>query len=155
MTNVGGRCNFLKASIELKTCLQTSGKRERFAATQLLFREDDGNRGVFLLLKGTVRMTVRGLPKLDRVFSPPSLLGLPSTFTGHAYSLTAAAVTDVEVVHLEQEPFLHLMRERPELCREATEMLGREVTFIQTALAERRKQAAQNKTSPSELGTLI
>jgi hypothetical protein len=31
------------------------------------------------------------------------------------------------------------------LCRECTEMLGREVTFIQAALAERRKVAGLKK----------
>jgi CRP-like cAMP-binding protein len=70
---------------------------------------------------------------------------LPSTFTGLPYSLTATAVTDATVVQVTQEDFLRLMRERPELCREAAEMLGREVTFIQSALAERRRQAAWTK----------
>jgi len=153
MTNVGARCNFLRASAELKASLQALGRRQRFSASQSFFREDDGNKGVFLVLKGKARMGVRGLPKLDRLFSAGSLLGLPSTFTGHVYSLTAQALNEVELVHVEPDRFLKLMRERPELCREATQMLGREVTFIQGALAERRKQAA--KVSPAELGALV
>ena len=152
MTNVGAQCNFLKASAALKNCLQAVGVRERFSAAHLLFREDDSNAGVFLLLRGKIRMGVRGLPKLDRLFSAGSLLGLPSTFTGHNYSLYAQAVTEVEAIHVVQASFLPLMRERPDLCREATEMLGREVTFIQAALAERRRQAAKNKLSPAEMG---
>lgn len=155
MTSVGARCNFLRASATLKDCLEAAGENERFSANQTLFREDEGNSGVFLLRRGKVRMSVRGLPKLDRLFSTSSLLGLPSTFTGHSYSLTAVAITDVEAVHVPQSSFLQIMRERPDLCREATEMLGREVTFIQAALAERRKQAAKNKISPSELGALV
>ena len=47
------------------------------------------------------------------------------------------------IVHLPREEFLQLMRERPDLCREATDMLGREVTFIQSALAERCRQMAE------------
>jgi len=155
MTNVGAQCNFLKASAELKTALQAAGSRERFAAGQPLFREDDRNRGVFVLLKGRIRMSVRGLPKLDRLFSVGSVLGLPSTFTGHDYSLTAEALTEAELVHVPQESFLQLMRDRAELCREATEMLGREVSFIQAALAQRRKEAAKNKVSPAEIGALV
>ncbi len=50
------------------------------------------------------------------------------------------------MVHVRQEDFVRLMRERPELCREATEILGREVTFIQSALAERRRQAAHARS---------
>jgi CRP-like cAMP-binding protein len=155
MTNVGAQCKFLRASAALKTCLEAAGTQQRFFATQNLFREEDSNNGVFLILKGRVRMSVRGLTKLDRVFSAPSVLGLPSTFTGHHYSLSAEAMTEVEAVHVEQSTFLQIMRERPELCREATDMLGREVTFIQGALAERRKQAAKNKISPAELGALL
>ena len=71
---------------------------------------------------------------------------MPSTFTGHPYSLTAITVTEVDVLHVTQDNFVSLMRERPELCRQATEMLGREVTFIQSALAERRRQAASAKS---------
>jgi len=154
MTNVAAQCNFLKASSDLKASLQAEGRRERFAATQVLFREEDGNSGVFLLLKGKVRMGVRGLSKLDRLFSAGSVLGLPSTFTGHAYSLTAEAVKEVNLIHVAPDSFLRLMRERPDLCREATEMLGREVTFIQRALAERRKQAANNKVALDELAVV-
>jgi CRP-like cAMP-binding protein len=120
--------------------LQSSGKRKQLAPGQVLFREDDDNVGVFLLTKGKVRMSVYSMPKLDRIFSPASLMGLPSTFTARSYSLTAQALTAADVVQVSQDAFLQLMRDRPELCREATEMLGREVTFIQAALAERRKQ---------------
>ena len=155
MTSLGAQCDFLKASGDLRTCLEAAGQKEHFSAGQTVFREDDGNSGVFLLVKGRVRMTVRGLPKLDRLFSGNSLLGLPSTFTGHHYSLTAQAVTDVDAIHVLQPNFLQIMKERPDLCREATEMLGREVTFIQAALAERRRQAAKNKVPPSELGALV
>lgn len=153
MTHVGSQCNILKVSPELKCELQRLGRKERFSPNQAIFREDDSNIGVFLLLSGKVCMSVKGLAKLDRLFSAGSLLGVPSTFTGHTYSLTAVAVTESEAVHVAQEDFVRLMRERPELCREATEMLGREVTFIQSALAERRKQAASKKLSLDEVLT--
>lgn len=155
MTNVGAPCNFLKASAELKAHLRAAGGREKFSAGHALFREDERNIGVFLLLKGRIRMSVRGLPKLDRVFPVGSVLGLPSTFTGRNYSLTAEAITEVDVVHVPGQGFLQLMRDRADLCRETTEMLGREVSFIQAALAERRKEAARNKLSPAEVGALI
>jgi CRP-like cAMP-binding protein len=155
MTKVSVQCTFLKSSPDLRACLRALGARECFTPTQVLFREDDGNSGVFLLLRGKIRMRVHGLPQLDRLFSAGSLLGLPSTFTGHTYSLTAEAVTEAAIVHVPQASFLQLMKERADLCREATEMLGKEVTFIQAALAERRRQAARNKLSPAEVGALV
>jgi|HubBroStandDraft_6_1064221.scaffolds.fasta_scaffold03889_3 CRP-like cAMP-binding protein len=151
MTSVGAQCAFLKASPELRAALHLLGNRQRFSAGQILFREDQEAFGAFLLLKGKVRMSVQSLPKLDRQFSAGSLMGLPSTFTGRPYSLTAQAITDADVLHIPPETFLQLMRDRPELCREATEMLGREVTFIQSALAERRKQASSRKLFADEL----
>jgi len=59
-------------------------------------------------------------------------------------------VTEVEAVHVPQEDFLRIMKEQSELCREAMEMLGREVSFIQKALSERRKQLTARKLSLSQ-----
>ncbi len=92
---------------------------------------------------------------MDRLFGGGSVLGLPSSFTGRPYSLTATAVTGADVVHVAQRDFLRLMRERPDLCREATETLGREMTFIQAALAERLRQAASARTSGGEVAVVI
>lgn len=152
MMSVGARSHILKASDALKACLTEVGKKEHFSATNILFHEDGDNAGVFLVVKGKVCMSVKSLPRLDRLFGSGSLLGLPSSFTGRPYSLTATAVTEVVVVvHVGQEDFVRLMRERPELCREATEILGREVTFIQSALAERRRQAASSRISSGDV----
>jgi CRP-like cAMP-binding protein len=142
MKSVGARSNILKASEDLKSSLETAGKNHRCPAGHVLFPEDGNSVGVYLVRRGKVRMSVRNLPNLDRDFGAGSLLGLPSTFTGRPYSLTAVALVDSEVVYVKTQEFLALMRDRPDLCREATDMLGREVTFIQSALAERRRQLA-------------
>ena len=142
MKNVGPRANILKASDELKNCLESVGVNEQVPSERVLFREDGRSAGVVLVRKGKVLMSVTSLPKLDRVFSEGSLLGLPATFTGHPYSLTAVAVSDCDIVRVPREDFLQLMRDRTDLCKEATEMLGHEVTFIQAALLEKRRQMA-------------
>jgi CRP-like cAMP-binding protein len=139
MANVGKKSNILKVSTQLKKSLATAGAVEHYACEDHVFELDQENEGVYLVLKGKVCLSVKDLAKLDRVFSPGSLLGIPSTFTGHPYSLAAVAVTDAEVLHVDRKAFLHLMTEQPELCREATDMLSREVSFIQAALAERRR----------------
>lgn len=139
MANVGTKTNILKVSAKLKKALVNLGTPEQFAAHQALFDEDEESHGVYLVTKGKVRLCVRDYPKLDRVFSAGSLLGVPATFTAHPYSLGAAAATASDVVHVGREAFLDLMTQQPELCREATDLLSREVTFIQAALAERRR----------------
>jgi CRP-like cAMP-binding protein len=143
MKSVGVKSNILKVSDELKAGLESAGRKRELPPAHVLFSEDGESAGVFLVFKGKVLMGVRNLPELDRVFSGGSLLGLPATFTGHPYSLTAVTVVRSDIVHLPREEFLQLMRERPDLCREATDMLGREVTFIQSALAERCRQMAE------------
>ncbi len=142
MKRVGAKRNILKASETLKASLVTAGSSQQYPADYVLFREDGNSVGVYLVRSGKVRMSVRDMPTLDRDFDAGSLLGLPATFTGHAYSLTAITLAESEVVYVPRQGFLELMRERPDLCREATDMLGREVTFIQSALAERRRQLA-------------
>jgi CRP-like cAMP-binding protein len=99
-------------------------------------------------------MSVKSLPRLDRLFGSGSLLGLPSSFTGRPYTLTATAITEADVMHVSREDFLLLMLERPDLCGEATEMLGREMTFIQSALAERQRQVGSARTSSDDLAVV-
>lgn len=137
---MGTTSSILKASSKLKKSLMTAGVVKRYPSQHYLFQEDQDSLGVFLVLKGKVCMSLKDLDKLDRVFSSGSLLGIPATFTGHPYSLAAVAVTDAEVVHVERQAFLDLMTHQTELCREATDMLSREVSFIQSALARRRRQ---------------
>ena len=143
MKSVGAKSNILRVSDELKTGLESVGRKRGFLPAHVLFREDGKSAGVFLVCKGKVLMGVRNMPKLDRVFAAGSLLGLPATFTGRPYSLTAVAVAQSDIVHVPRAEFLQLMHDRPDLCREATDMLGRELAFIQSALAERCRQMAK------------
>ena len=142
MKNHSSRSEILKVSAELKVRLETAGRKEQVAVGRVLFREDDQCAGIYLLCSGKVRMSVHDLPHLDRDFGASCVLGLPSSFTGRPYSLTAVTLAETEFVHVEREPFLQLMRERPDLCREATDILGKEVTFIQSALAEHHRRFA-------------
>jgi CRP-like cAMP-binding protein len=143
-------CDTLQVSTELQKALEAFGTRESFSAREVLFREDGDNSGVFLVLSGELRLSVSGSSNLDRSFTAGSLLGLPSTFTGQLYSLTATAIVDSEVVHASKENFLRLMRERLDLCCEATAILSREVIFIHSAVAERRRSMASRKPAFSE-----
>jgi len=140
---VGAKSNILKVSDELKATMESASRRRGLPPARVLFREGGESAGVFLVCKGKVLLGMHNMPKLDRVFFGGSLVGLPATFTGHPYSLTAVTGGQSAIVHIPRERFLQLMRERTDFCREATDMLGRELTFIQSALAERRRQIAK------------
>jgi len=137
MKNVGSGSNILKTSPELKSALESLAQKQPLSAGQVLFQTSDENAGVYLVGKGKVCLRVDGLPRLDRVFPAGSLLGLPATFTASPYSLSAIAVVNSVVLHVTREDFLHLMRQEPVLCQQATDMLSREVSFIQAAINER------------------
>jgi CRP-like cAMP-binding protein len=137
MKNVGNGSNILNASSELKSSLEALGQAQQIPAGDVLFETSDENLGVFLVRKGKVCLRVEGLPRLDRVFPAGSLLGLPATFAGSPYSLTAIAVTNSVVLRVTRDRFLRLMREQPVLCRQATDMLSLEVSFIQAAIRQR------------------
>lgn len=134
-------CETLEVPAELARALQTIGQPERFRAAWTLFRAGDGNTGVFLVCKGKIRLSVPGLPNLDRVFEKPSLLGLPSTFTGEPYKLDGVAVTDSDVIHVQRKSFLDLMSTHTDFCQEAMVLLSREEGFILSALRKRRSFA--------------
>jgi len=136
---VGTKPNILKVSAKLKKTLISAGIVEKYPSHHCLFDADQANTGVFLVAKGKVCLSMKDCPQFDRVFNSGSLLGVPATFTGHPYSLAAIAITKAEVVHVDREKFLEVMTSQPELCREATDMLSREVSFIHAALAERRR----------------
>jgi CRP-like cAMP-binding protein len=139
MANVGPTANILKVSAKLKKVLAGAGTVKQLHTDERLFDVEQENEGVFLVTKGKIRLWVKGYPKLDRVFSAGSLLGVPATFTGHTYSLGATAITAADVVCVGRQAFLDLMTQQPDLCREATNILSREVSYIQGALAERRR----------------
>jgi CRP-like cAMP-binding protein len=143
MPSVGKKTNILKVSAKLKKTLLGAGTVEQYPSHQRLFDVDQANAGVFLVAKGKVCLSMRDCPQFDRVFNSGSLLGVPATFTGHPYSLAATAITKAEVVHVNREKFLEVMTNQPELCREATDMLSREVSFIHAALAERRRSKSE------------
>lgn len=145
MKNVGLGSNILKAPPDLKSGLEVLGRLEQVSAGSILFNTGDENLGVFLVRKGKVCLRVDGMPRLDRVFPAGSLLGLPATFTGDEYSLTAIAVTNSEVIRVGRDEFLRLMREQPVLCRQATDMLSREVSFIQSAVTQRMHALVSSK----------
>lgn len=152
--SVGALSLILKASENLKACLVAIGTKKHLPTADILFLEGDENAGVFLVARGKVCLSMENMPKLDRLFASGSLLGLPSSFTGQPYTLTATAMTEAAAVHVEREDFLRLMLERPDLCREATEILGREMTFVQSALVERRKQTPARETKGGDVAAL-
>lgn len=134
MKNVGNLCETLLATASLRTALAGIGSSERHPSQSVLFNAGDKGAGVFLVCAGQVRLDVPGVPQLSRIFSAGSVLGLPSTFSEKPYSLSAVSASDCDIVRVSKKKFLDLMMDQPELCRQANDILCREVGFILAAL---------------------
>ena len=152
MESVGKSCQTLFAPVRLQEALTDIGKREHFGSQSVLFYAGDPNAGVYLVGSGEVRLEVPGMPRLTRVFSSGSLLGLPSTFSEKPYGLTAVSSTESEIVHVSNKKFLDLMKAQPELCREATDILTREIAFIFAALPNKRSHRPARRNPPAPDG---
>ena len=147
MKIVGRLSKTLLAPADLQRALKEAGETDHFQRGHILFHAGDKNMGIFLICRGRVCLQVPGAPHLDRKFSDGSILGLPSTFIGKPYSLTGTCVTECSVIHIGKKKFLELMTRRLDLCREATDILSREVAFIFSALGERSHEVSVKRTT--------
>jgi len=147
MKNVGHLSKTLLAPAGLRKALQGVGKTDNFPCGSVLFHAGDRNKGIFLICDGRLCLQVPGAAHLERTFSAGSILGLPSTFIGKPYSLTGTCVTECSVIHIGKKKFLELMTRRLDLCREATDILSREVAFIFSALGTRSRETCVKRSA--------
>lgn len=151
MKNVGHLSKTLLAPADLRQALKEIGKIRHFHRGSIPFRAGGKNTGVFLVCRGKVCLQAPGAPHLDRTFSAGSVLGLPSSFIGKPYSLTALCVTNCEVVSVGRKEFLDLMTRRLDLCQEATDILAKEVAFISTALWKHPREPRTKRSAKVSL----
>ena len=84
----------------------------------VLFVEGQGPRGVFMVCKGTLKLTMasaEGKTVLVRIAEAGELLGLHSTISGEPYELTAEALEPCQINFVRRHDFLMLLREHPEV----------------------------------------
>ena len=101
----------------------------------ILFRRGDNASGVFLILRGQIRL---GLDFETPVYPDKSLgagmvAGLPGTVSGKPYSLTAKVVEDAELAFVPRKAVLACFQESPLLCFQALHMISGEIADVRTA----------------------
>lgn len=107
-----------------------------------LFKQGDAARGVFLLHKGRVRLSLEAHGSrrlLSRTVGPRSLLGVPASICDGPYSLTAEILEDSELGFVTQKDLRAFLLSNSHLCFHVVEMLGREVREIRHMLANSLK----------------
>jgi CRP/FNR family transcriptional regulator, cyclic AMP receptor protein len=93
----------------------------------LLFREGHAARGVFLLCKGRVRLTVcseNGSRMSLRVATSGEVLGLSAAVAGGRYEVTAEALEELQVAFVRRKDLLAFLHDHPEVCMQVVNVLS-------------------------------
>ena len=124
---------------ELIEALQQRARSVDLGSNRVLFRQGDAPIGVFILTKGTARLTRRskGEEVLTARVGAGSLLGVPAVIGAKPYSLTAEAMKGAEVSLLSAEYFVHLMHTEPVLSFRLLQVLAEEVRFAREMRSHR------------------
>jgi CRP/FNR family transcriptional regulator len=119
------------ADRELIEALQQRSRPIDLGPNRILFRQGDAPIGVFILTKGTAKLTrhSKGKEVLAARVGAGSLLGVPAVIGAKPYSLTAEAMKSAEFCLLPGEYFIHLMHTEPTLSFRLLQVLSAEVRF--------------------------
>lgn len=119
--------------------LERIATRKEVGKGKALFQQGDLGRGLFLLCKGNVTVTMNSRVHkklLYRTIGPGHILGLPAALSGAPYSLSAECATNCELAFIAAEEVVELLRRRGDLCLHAVRIMAQEVRQL------RRKQAS-------------
>jgi CRP-like cAMP-binding protein len=97
----------------------------RVAAGLAVVQAGERDRALYLLTEGTVGVRLPRDEGAFKTIDAPSVLGELAFFDGRPRSATLDAVTDVEVVRLDDAAFARLSAEAPELAQAMLVDLGR------------------------------
>ncbi len=92
-----------------------------------LFAEGQVPRGVFILRKGKVKLSIcsaDGKTLILRIAEPGEVLGLAGTLTGRHYEMTAETVGPCDIEFVKRESFVRFMQTHNEVCLWVAEQLS-------------------------------
>ena len=120
--------------------LLSIASRKSVRAPAVLFQQGDSPVGVYMVVSGKVRLTIRNPETqaitFDRPAQPGSLLGLPAVFGDRPYSMTAEVLADAEVAYVDRPRFLAMMHEDNLLCMRCLQLLSDEVRIARGAIKD-------------------
>jgi len=93
----------------------------------MLFVEGEMPFGMFVLCKGTVKMSVcagNGKVLLVRIAEPGDVLGLSATVSGQPYELSAETIEPSQVTFVKRYDLLRFLKEHPDACWKVAEQLS-------------------------------
>jgi CRP/FNR family transcriptional regulator, cyclic AMP receptor protein len=104
---------------EERTAVATLMHEQAIASGTVVFREHDPGGVLYIINQGRVELSVIGEDRkkvVVDILGPGEFFGEVSLLDGGGRTATAQAIDDVAVFRLEREPFLALLRRRPEVA---------------------------------------
>ncbi len=98
-----------------------------YPAAAMLFVEGQAPRGVYLICKGRVKLTMtsmEGKTVIVRIAQAGELLGLQSALSGDPFEVTAETLEPCQINFVRRESFLKLMKNNQEACVNAMHQLS-------------------------------
>lgn len=122
---------------ELETELERLASKISLPAGAVLFHCGDPASGVFLVRKGSVRMTLDNAAGVfpERLIGAGEIVGLPAALTGH-YSLSARIAEDAELGYVPAPLVNSLLECSPRLSLLATRVMSAEIARMRSALRD-------------------
>jgi len=93
----------------------------------LLFSEGQTPRGMYLLCRGRVKLSVTasdGKALILKIAEPGEILGLHATVSGQPYEMSAETLHPCQVNFIRRDDFLKFLRDNGEACLKAAEHLS-------------------------------
>jgi|SRR5579863_1295324 len=93
----------------------------------VLFLEGQAPRGVFILCKGRVKLSINssaGKTIILRLSEPGEALGMQSTISGNAYQASAETIEPCQVSFVRRDDFLRFLRQNAEASIRAAEQVS-------------------------------
>jgi CRP/FNR family transcriptional regulator, cyclic AMP receptor protein len=93
----------------------------------VLFVEGQMPRGIFVLCKGTVKLSINspnGRTMIVKLAEPGEVLGLSATISGKPYEVTAETIDPCQVNFVKRDDFLHFLKDDVEACFKVAEQLS-------------------------------
>jgi CRP-like cAMP-binding protein len=120
---------------EVRSALTLCGERVEREKGSALFQQGERSSGMFLVLRGKIQTKIGWSGDLlPRLAGAGSLLGVPATINGEAYSISATVEEDAELIQVSRARLLELMRSNPKVALSIIDLLSKEVREMRCAL---------------------
>ena len=112
--------------------------QENDASGTVVIREGDQDESIYVVVKGTVRVSKDGVPLAD--YGAGSFFGEMSLFKEGLRTATVTAQTPVVLLRLERNHFVRVMQKHPEIAISVCRVLSRRVRSV-SAQAEQETES--------------